>query len=66
MEETVICGTRGGFAIIGFTPCHCDGDARGFGEALFSVAGCENCDESVSGVGVDTRTLFNAGIRDIL
>lgn len=47
----------------GYAPCKCSGNARGFGEALFSSAGCEECDESVSGVGIDARALWNRGIR---
>ena len=50
-------------AIIGYEKCSCGGNARGFGEALFSVAGCEICDEHVSGVDIDARHLWNIGIR---
>lgn len=50
-------------AIVGLVKCKCGGNARGFGEALFSCVGCEECEESVSGVGVNTRDLWNAGVR---
>jgi len=50
-------------AIDGYLPCKCGGDARGFGEALFSIVGCEKCDESVSGVDIDTRDMWNKGVR---
>lgn len=46
-----------------FNKCTCGGSARSFGEALFSVVGRENCDEFVSGVEVDTKSLWNSGIR---
>jgi hypothetical protein len=51
-------------AIVGYLPCvKCNGNARGFGEALFAVAGCEMCDEFVCGTNVDVRMLWNAGVR---
>lgn len=51
-------------AIQGYNKCtKCGGNARGFGEAMFSMVGCEDCDESVSGVGVNTRELWNQGVR---
>lgn len=47
------------------TPCKCGGNARSFGEALFQVTGCEQCDEFVSGVDLreSTRVLWNEGYR---
>lgn len=50
-------------AITGYNKCSCGGNARGFGEAMMSVAGCEECDESVSGLDIDARALWNRGIR---
>lgn len=50
-------------AVIGYNPCQCEGRARGFGEALFSMVGCEDCDERVSGVGINARLLWNQGVR---
>ena len=50
-------------AIVGYKKCKCGGNARGFGEALFSVAGCEECEESVSGIDIDARALWNQGVR---
>jgi hypothetical protein len=50
-------------AIMGYEPCKCGGNARGFGEAMFSCAGCEECDESVFGIDVDVKSLWNKGIR---
>lgn len=50
-------------AIIGYAKCKCGGNARGFGEALFSMVGCEECEEAVGGVGIDARALWNQGVR---
>ena len=50
-------------AVIGYNKCSCGGNARGFGEALMSMAGCENCSQSVSGLDIDAKKLWNAGVR---
>lgn len=50
-------------AIEGYAPCKCGGNARGFGEALFSVVGCEDCEEFVAGVSIDALSLWNQGVR---
>lgn len=50
-------------AIVGYNPCKCGGNARGFGEALCSMAGCEECEESVSGININARELWNQGVR---
>jgi len=47
----------------GIDKCKCDGHARHFGEALMGSVSCESCDESVAGVDVDARKLWNAGVR---
>lgn len=50
-------------AIIGYNKCSCGGNARGFGEAMMSMAGCEDCEQSVSGLGINARALWNQGAR---
>ena len=50
-------------AIEGYEKCGCGGNARGFGEALFSMVGCEECDELVSGIGINARLLWNQVVR---
>jgi hypothetical protein len=50
-------------AITGYNKCSCGGNARGFGEAMMSMAGCEECHESVSGLDIDARALWNQGVR---
>jgi hypothetical protein len=50
-------------APIGYSKCSCGGNARGFGEALMSSAGCEDCEEYVVGLDVNSKELWNAGVR---
>ena len=50
-------------AIVGYNKCSCGGNARGFGEALYSSAGCEDCDESVYGTDIDAQDVWNKGVR---
>jgi len=50
-------------AVQGYNKCKCGGNARGFGEALMSVVGCEDCEESVTGLDINARKLWNEGVR---
>jgi hypothetical protein len=50
-------------AVVGYNLCKCGGKARGFGEALFSMAGCEDCEEQVCGLDINARELWNQGVR---
>ena len=53
-------------AIQGYNKCKCGGNARGFGEALFSCVGCEDCDEQVCGINVNAKELWNRGVRGLV
>lgn len=59
-DKSWLCDTC---AIIGLNKCSCGGNARSFGASLFAVTGCERCDEYVCGLNVDTRKLWNEGVR---
>lgn len=47
----------------GINKCICGGHARIFGEGLASAVSCEDCDQSVGGIGVDAKALWNSGVR---
>lgn len=54
-------------AIKGYNKCNkCGGDARGFGEAMYEVAGCEKCNGFVCGVGINAKKLWNEGVRGVI